>query len=93
MKISIIPDDDIVVIDNEPMPGVNTGVADDIHAIQWLDNSGHIEYKDGRIIDVTELPIPDIVDKFNTRKAELIAIEDAGKPERAAEWAKQNGTN
>ena len=37
MKISIIPDDDVVVIDNEAILGVNTGVANDIHAIQWLD--------------------------------------------------------
>jgi|TARA_R110002073_G_C9032306_1_gene542041 hypothetical protein len=73
MKISIIPDDDVVVIDNEAILGVNTGVANDIHAIQWLDNSGHIEYKDKRVINVTELPIPDIVDKFNARKAELVA--------------------
>ena len=36
-------------------------------------NSGHIEYKDKRVINVTELPIPDIVDKFNARKAELVA--------------------
>ena len=91
MRVSIIPDDNVVLVDYEPILGVNTGASNDVHAIQWLDTSGHIEYKDGRLVNVTELPIPDIVDKFNTRKAELIAIEDAEALERAAAWAKQNG--
>jgi hypothetical protein len=33
------------------------GIADDIHALQWLNGKGHIEYRDTRPnLEITELP-------------------------------------
>jgi len=73
MKISIIPDDDVVLIDFEEVHGIDVGLASDVHALQWYNDSGHIEYRNGLVENITEFPFPDLVDKFNARKAELAA--------------------
>ena len=73
MKISIIPDDDIVLIDFESVHGIDAGLSGDVHALQWHNDSGHIEYRNGLVETITEFPLPDLVDKFNARKDELAA--------------------
>ena len=84
MKISIIPDDDIVLIDFEPVHGIDVGLASDVHALQWHNDSGHIEYRNGLVENITEFPLPDLVDKFNARKAELVVPDPEPTAEQVA---------
>jgi hypothetical protein len=58
MKISIIPVDKNVVIDNFGISGLNMdSVPLNIHALQWNGDNGHIEYNDGKPNDdITALP-------------------------------------
>jgi len=88
MKISIIPDDDIVLIDFEEVHGIDVGLASDVHALQWHNDSGHIEYRNGLVENITEFPFPDLVDKFNARKAELAVPDPVPVAEQVARQEK-----
>lgn len=51
MRITIIPDDSFVSVDNnsshQPLDISQCGVPADVHALQWFDTRGWIEFKDG----------------------------------------------
>lgn len=58
MKVTIIPSDGLVSIDNEGFNGLDLSFIDQsIHAIQWYGEGGEIEYKDerGRMIANVEI--------------------------------------
>lgn len=61
-RISIIVDDGAVYLDTYTylsLDFTDCDIPEDIHALQWLDNKGHIEYR-GQFVsneDIHELPM------------------------------------
>jgi hypothetical protein len=48
MKLTIIPSDEAIYKDNVSYSGLNlasVNIPADVHALQWNNNAGHIEYK------------------------------------------------
>jgi hypothetical protein len=61
MRLTIVPEDGTVVKDGFPYTALDLspcGIPDDVHALQWADASGWIEYKDHYKPneDITSLP-------------------------------------
>jgi hypothetical protein len=58
MKLTIIPSDGAVYENNVCYSGLTwEGTPADVHALQWLDDAGWIEYNDGAVNeDITVLP-------------------------------------
>jgi hypothetical protein len=49
MRVVIIPSDGFVSVDGENYSGLNLSfIAQSVHAVQWYDTYGEIEYKDER---------------------------------------------
>ena len=64
-----------LIIDNEQVDATDYSVASNIHAIQWNDSSGEIEYNDGTPnATITDISSFDFVTKHATEKQ---AIADA----------------
>jgi hypothetical protein len=83
MKLSIIPEDQVVVIDGKGCSGYPFELSDPlIHAVQWNNDKGHIEYAD-RNVEITELPAEysqlaiDAEADFDRRAAEYAAEQQA----------------
>lgn len=61
MKLTIIVDDRLIKIDNEGLGEIQedmSWIPNDVHAIQWNGDTGHIEYKTGKPNEtITELGI------------------------------------
>jgi hypothetical protein len=59
-RVTIIVDDKAVYLDQyvyDDLDFSNCGISEDIHALQWMIDKGHIEYRDARHnLDITELP-------------------------------------
>jgi hypothetical protein len=84
MRITIVPVDNKISINGEPIEGCDvswipefvgdmTGVSQKVHAFQWYDDHGEIELqsKDNNIV-VTELGVfEQAIDIFNQRKSEI----------------------
>ena len=74
MRLTIIPNDKVVIKDGLAFHGLNFTLAN-IRAIQWYGNKGEVEYLDGSpnavIDDIT--PYQSIVDIYNAEKAKLEA--------------------
>ena len=72
MKLSIIVSDKAVYLDNyciAPLEWVGTPT--NVHALQWQNNAGWIEFNDGTFQeDITELPVwaNNAITAFNTEK-------------------------
>jgi len=47
-RITIVPDDNIVIVDGEARQVSMVGIDPKIHAVQWFGAAGEIEYNDGR---------------------------------------------
>ena len=60
-RITIVPDDNIVIVDGEARQVSMVGIDPKIHAVQWFGAAGEIEYNDGRahapITDITPFQI------------------------------------
>lgn len=60
-RLAIIVDDGAVYSDHRVWIGLdfsNCNIPNDIHALQWKDGVGHIEYRDtSPNLDINELPI------------------------------------
>lgn len=91
MKLSIIPEDQVVVIDGKGCSGYPFELSDPlIHAVQWNNDKGHIEYAD-RNVEITELPAEysqlaiDAEADFDRRVAEYEAAEAAKLAELEAQ--------
>lgn len=65
MRLTIVPIDNVVTI-NGVTKTVDTGLPSNVHAVQWYDGKGKVEYTDqeAKYIDTIE-PFIDIVDAFN----------------------------
>lgn len=50
MKLTIIPDDSMVMVDgdtsHQPLDISTCGIPDDVHALQWFETKGWIEFDD-----------------------------------------------
>lgn len=60
-RVTIIPSDGAVYLDTYVYIDLDLsdcGIPEDVHALQWLNNSGHIEYKSEWVHNepITELP-------------------------------------
>jgi hypothetical protein len=58
MRITVIPEDEVVSIDGEVYSGIDLSSLDStIHAIQWYDTDGEVEVKDarGRMVENREI--------------------------------------
>jgi hypothetical protein len=97
MKLSIIPSDGTVSKDNTvytELDLTSANIPSDVHALQWKETQGHIEYVDNIQApeDITELPIwaNSCVSLWETAKAEeeaRLAEEAARLAEKAAKQA------
>lgn len=68
MKLTVIPSDRTIYIDGESLQ-VGISFNDDIHAIQWDDNKGSIEYVDGRVKKFDSIKVVELYIKaFNDQK-------------------------
>lgn len=81
MRLTIIPSDKVVIIDGIALHNLDFTIANDIHAIQWYEDHGEVEYTDGspnEAIDDISL-YQSVIDVYNTEKArfEAEAIEAA----------------
>ena len=47
-RITIVPDDNIVLVDGEARTISMAGIDPTIHAVQWFGAAGEIEYSDGK---------------------------------------------
>jgi len=58
MKLTIIPSDEAVYKDGVSYLELNlVGIPADVHALQWEDTNGWVEYEDDKINEsITELP-------------------------------------
>jgi hypothetical protein len=64
MRLTIIPADSFVAINGEGYGGLDLSFMPvDIHAVQWYETEGEIEYKDSRG-RVTRNEVIDNIDKF-----------------------------
>lgn len=71
-RITIIKDDDFVRADNQAVVwSTSLGLDNNIHAVQWFDSYGWIEYKVGPSESITSLPtavqeyVDDFTDEYN----------------------------
>jgi len=59
-RLTIIVDDRAVYRDQEAYVNLDIsscGIPEDVHALQWMTDSGWIEYRDTRLnLDITQLP-------------------------------------
>lgn len=68
--LTVVKDDRKIKVDGEVIKSENFDIPDDIHAIQWDGEKGHIEYKDGSpnkpITDQKE--VQKYIDQFRKEK-------------------------
>ncbi len=86
MRLVVIPDDQKMVKD-EVVLKFDFPMPKEIHAVQWDDDVGHIEYNDGtenlELSDISE--IQTYIDMFDTEKAKLDSCPDV-EPWEVAIW-------
>jgi hypothetical protein len=90
MKISIIPSDGTVCEDGICYIQLTwEGTSTDVHALQWQDESGWIEYNDGKLNeDITVLPDW----AYNAMDAWQVAYDEAHKPPSPPTAEENKGT-
>lgn len=88
MRATIIADDKAVYVDGFVLWPIDlTGLSSDIHAVQWYDTWGEVEYRLGakpnaRITDLS--PYQVFVDRHAAAKATLPAVMAAASPSTGA---------
>lgn len=74
MRLTIVKDDNIIIKDNRPISVNLSTLPEDFHALQWLNDSGHIEFKtrnkaNQEISDLT--PYQNLIDLYDQEKKRL----------------------
>lgn len=88
MKLTIIPSDRTVYVDEKAISDLTWGgTPDDVHALQWFDVEGFIEFKDKSFANqqITELPV-----WANNAYDAWFAADTAPASEPTADANKQN---
>ena len=87
-RVTVVPSDKLIIVNKEPLR-FDYQAPDDLHALQWHDGSGHLEFTDHRpnepltMEDYTEKVLPYVrlweAEKIRladeTRKAEAARLE------------------
>lgn len=74
-----------LIIDGEQVDSSNYGIASNIHAIQWEDSKGTIEYNDGTANeDITDISSFDFETKHTTEKKTNADAEAQAEADRIA---------
>lgn len=77
-RIIIVPDDSTVIVDGAARTIDMTGIDPTIHAVQWFDVAGEIEYNDGKpheqIDDIT--PFQSFIDLWTDAAPQPPALDD-----------------
>jgi hypothetical protein len=61
MRVTIIPSDGFVSVDDEGYEGLDLSfMTPDVHAVQWYDTEGEVEYQDARGRSVRNEDITDL---------------------------------
>lgn len=89
MKVTIIPRDELVIVDGVGYTGLDLSFIDSsVHAVQWEDNDGHVEVmdNDGNIIENTALTslgsYQQAVDAWTVADNEATqAVEETNEPD------------
>ena len=94
MRVTIVPIDQVILVDKEPLFFSFTAEAD-VHAIQWSGDSGHIEYKDVKPhkrlsgeSDFETYVLP-FVTQWETEKTRVLAEPQALEEKYAEEIAQE----
>ena len=81
MRVTIIPEDGFVSVDGEGYSDLDLSfMAPDVHAVQWYDTEGEVEYQDarGRIVsneDISDLtPYQPALDAWQAAKDAAAAV-------------------
>ena len=74
MRLSIIADDKMVIIDGVAYSGLDLSFLDsDIWAVQWDTDKGHVEKRDYSVTEITDIT------PYNTAKTKWVEADQAAK--------------
>lgn len=66
MRVIIVPDDGMVIVGGKGFKVDCSSVAATIHAVQWNDDHGVVEYKTGAPVSITDIsPYQAVIDLWN----------------------------
>ncbi|KKL18111.1 hypothetical protein LCGC14_2478760, partial [marine sediment metagenome] len=86
-RITIVPDDFTVIVDGEARQISMASIDPAIHAVQWKNTAGEIEYNDGkrhkRITDIS--PFQDFIDRWTNAALPPPTLDDL-KPAKNSEF-------
>ena len=89
-KLTIVVDDQLIMVDGF---GINMplNLSDEIHAIQWQNGKGEIEFRDGRLNETfTDLtPYKKLIEEHARKKAEAIKPPEPLTGEELAKYKKR----
>jgi hypothetical protein len=73
MQVTIIPSDNFIAVDGYGIGGIDmSGVASDVHAVQFKNGAGHVEIVDGDNIPISSItPYQTIIDRHAAAKYEI----------------------
>lgn len=97
MRVSIIPEDGLIIVDGRPLSGFDLSILAGVHAIQWEGLVGEIEYKPVLVDGALQKPLNEVFDQIGQIQPYIDqweakrAIEDAPKVETPEETAARLG--
>lgn len=76
IQVTVVPEDRLIIVNGEVLFFDYSPLEENIHAIQWRDNKGHIEYEDGPNVELTvedyESKVKPYVDFWQTEKDRIL---------------------
>lgn len=90
MRVTVVPEDRLILIDGQGLQFA-FDAPKSLHALQWQDASGHLEYEDGRPNQILteadyEAQVAPYVALWQAEKARLAAEAEAAEAARLAEY-------
>lgn len=75
-QVTVVPSDKLIIVNGEALIFDWEPIEKNIHAIQWCDNKGHIEYENGPNVELTveyyESKVKPYVDFWQTEKDRIL---------------------
>ncbi len=85
MRVTIIQSDNAVYVDGRSFTVDLSGFPEAVHAVQWRDGAGHVEYKDGSVEPISSLSAYQVwIDRWTAAKESADAIVPPTPEEIAA---------